>query len=159
MIGTGKFSAELPTFKGSSDEKWKQLESYLYRMTEQLRFAFSNIQSENLGTTLRETIESKLSVDEDTGADEARSITLDAVNISLDRVGKSGFIRFLCKGEQAAVLALDDENAKLYINAGGTLNSFGLDISAQSGVSLHSEGLTIDGVGIDDYIKAKAKEE
>lgn len=159
MIGTGKFSAELPSFKGSSDDKWKQLESYLYRMTEQLRFAFSNIQSENLGTALRETIESKLSVDEDAGADEARSITLDSVNVSLDRVGKSGFIRFLYKSEQAAVLALDDENSTLYINAGGELRHFGIDISAQNGVSLHSEGLTIDGVGIDDYIKAKAKEE
>ena len=45
MAQQGKFNTEIPRFSGDQEERWRQLENYLFRLEENLRFAFSQLES------------------------------------------------------------------------------------------------------------------
>lgn len=156
MTGTGKFAAELPSFGGDEAKRWKQLENYLYRLNEQLRFAFSNIQEDNLGERLREVLESKAELDGDSGGE--KRLKLNGLELEAEGSNEGGAIRFLHRNEVAALILLSDTDRTLYINVPGDVNGFAVDIYAKNGVSFHEGNVKIGGVPLEDYIKAKAKE-
>lgn len=44
MAQQGKFNAEIPRFTGNSEERWRQLEDYIYRLEENLKFALGRLE-------------------------------------------------------------------------------------------------------------------
>lgn len=46
MAQQGKFNVEIPRFTGNSEERWRQLEDYIYRLEENLRVALKRLEEQ-----------------------------------------------------------------------------------------------------------------
>lgn len=44
MAQQGKFNSDIPRFSGDSEERWRALENYLYRLEENLKFALGRLE-------------------------------------------------------------------------------------------------------------------
>ena len=178
MINTGKFNAELPRFEGTAEEKFAQLETFLYRLVENLRFAFSNVGFENLSKDLTEVIENK--VDDNETAENIKANEVSTGNMSVTRTegGEDGTIVFIYRQKYkegnyieapGAVFTLyegsADEEPSFWIATQGTgsnprfnmnLYSIGrLILAAADGIDLpESNNIRVGGVALDEYIKS-----